>query len=347
MVHCRKTVLVTGASGFLATWVVEALVDQGYYVRGTVRSKGKGDHQKDLFGDNFEYVIVRDIEEVILDTYLHRRSTTLTVASRSHSCCCEGDGFYTRQCAEIREDVKRVVITSSTAAISPLLGPDDPLKVYTERDWNFNSVPAVEKEGRKSDQAHKYRASKVQSKVTWNYIDKYKSEERGLRDILNMLGQIFGPVLHSVSSAVALNTSSSSVILSFFRNDPPNSEEDLVKPMGNWINVRDVGIVYTLALDNPVLGNKDAEAALKEGKGRLLVSAGEWRYQDVLDALVDAGIQLPSTTPRGTREAGKNVVHNEIMDSGRLRELVGMKMRSMAEVFGDSLKVSREKGWMA
>jgi len=57
-------VLVTGASGFIAAWVVKVLLERGFHVRGTVRSSPKGKYLAKLFkdhGDRFEYVVVEDI----------------------------------------------------------------------------------------------------------------------------------------------------------------------------------------------------------------------------------------------------------------------------------------------
>lgn len=60
-------VLVTGATGYIAAWVVQALLDQGFAVRGTVRSNRKGQHLVDLFqsyGDRFEIFVVEDMAAV-------------------------------------------------------------------------------------------------------------------------------------------------------------------------------------------------------------------------------------------------------------------------------------------
>lgn len=60
-------VLVTGANGFIAVWVVKSLLDQGYSVRGTVRSASKSKHLQELFskyGDKLEVVVVPDITKV-------------------------------------------------------------------------------------------------------------------------------------------------------------------------------------------------------------------------------------------------------------------------------------------
>ena len=57
-------VLVTGANGYLATWVVKKYLEAGYSVRGTVRSLSKSAFLVDKFanyGDRFELVAVEDI----------------------------------------------------------------------------------------------------------------------------------------------------------------------------------------------------------------------------------------------------------------------------------------------
>ena len=57
-------VLVTGANGYLATWVTKKYLEAGYSVRGTVRSLAKSAFLKDKFGhygDRFELVVVEDI----------------------------------------------------------------------------------------------------------------------------------------------------------------------------------------------------------------------------------------------------------------------------------------------
>lgn len=60
-------VLVSGANGYIAVWVVQTLLEKGYSVRGTVRSADKGKHLQELFGkygDKFEFIVVEDITKV-------------------------------------------------------------------------------------------------------------------------------------------------------------------------------------------------------------------------------------------------------------------------------------------
>ena len=60
-------VLVTGANGFIAVWVVQALLKKGFAVRGTVRSEDKAVHLRETFkecGSKLEVIIVEDITAV-------------------------------------------------------------------------------------------------------------------------------------------------------------------------------------------------------------------------------------------------------------------------------------------
>ena len=42
-------VLVTGINGYIAAWVAQQLLEEGYAVRGTVRSAEKGTHLQKSF----------------------------------------------------------------------------------------------------------------------------------------------------------------------------------------------------------------------------------------------------------------------------------------------------------
>ena len=61
-------VLVTGATGYIASWVIKTLLDQSYSVRGTVRSRSKGEQLRTVFkeyGEKFEFTIVDDMVKVM------------------------------------------------------------------------------------------------------------------------------------------------------------------------------------------------------------------------------------------------------------------------------------------
>lgn len=70
VVSSPSKILVTGANGYVAAWLVRLLLEQGYTVRGTVRSADKAKHLVEYFekrgfgSDKFEVVIVDDITKV-------------------------------------------------------------------------------------------------------------------------------------------------------------------------------------------------------------------------------------------------------------------------------------------
>ena len=97
--------LVTGANGYVAAWVVRALLEQGYSVLGTVRSAAKGDHLKKLFaahGDRFEIAVIEDMAQV-------RVLSRLAVASSADAMnICQPGAF-----DEVVKDVQLVEHTAS------------------------------------------------------------------------------------------------------------------------------------------------------------------------------------------------------------------------------------------
>lgn len=61
-----KTVLITGASGFVATHVVKAFLEHGYQVRGTVRSEQSAVNVRKNFlkySDRLSFTIVEDMAQ--------------------------------------------------------------------------------------------------------------------------------------------------------------------------------------------------------------------------------------------------------------------------------------------
>lgn len=56
-------VLVTGASGFLGTYIVQELLKRGYQVRAVVRDTAKGEYVQNKF-PGAKYVIVKEMNEV-------------------------------------------------------------------------------------------------------------------------------------------------------------------------------------------------------------------------------------------------------------------------------------------
>ncbi|CAE6467685.1 unnamed protein product [Rhizoctonia solani] len=224
-VEAPATILVTGASGFIAVWVCKALLDAGYTVRGTVRSKPKGDYLVELFktyGDNFQYVIVEDIGKESLDGAFDEAVKGVDgiahTASPFHLQADDPQGKIRRPAVKgtvgilesvdkYAPSVQRVVITSSAAAIVDSAKPIG--SHYTEENWNEYSPKQVEEKGKDAAPIDKYRSSKVLAeRAAWAYVESNKPKW----DIATLNPpMVFGPILHQVESPESLNTSIASL----------------------------------------------------------------------------------------------------------------------------------------
>ena len=91
-------VLVTGANGYLAVWVVKKFLEAGYSVRGTVRSLAKSSFLKDTFsnyGDRFELVVVEDItKDGAFDDAVRGVDAIAHTASPCHHKATHPDGMF-------------------------------------------------------------------------------------------------------------------------------------------------------------------------------------------------------------------------------------------------------------
>jgi nucleoside-diphosphate-sugar epimerase len=61
-------VLVTGANGYLGTWIVRTLLERGYAVRGAVRNEAKAGFLKDVFAgyEGLQVAVTGDLLAVML-----------------------------------------------------------------------------------------------------------------------------------------------------------------------------------------------------------------------------------------------------------------------------------------
>lgn len=235
----KGKVLVTGANGYIALWVVKALLDQGYSVRGTVRAESKVAHLKETFkeyGDKLEVVVVPDITKVRQIRYpLLRQMLTARrrlqegafdeavkgvdaiehTASPFHfnvkdpqeliAPAVAGTGNILLSTLQHANDtVKRVVITASCASV---LTQDTVPRTFSEKDWNDKSVKEVEEKGSAAAPHEMYRASKtLAERAAWKFVEINKGKLNFDVVVLNP-PFVFGPVMHEVNTPDALNTS--------------------------------------------------------------------------------------------------------------------------------------------
>ena len=243
-------VLVTGASGFIATHVIKQLLQEGKYrVRGTVRdSKNEAKVRPlmelvpdaarplelvdaDLLNDESWKEAVRGCTFV-----LHLASPFPNKPPKNEDevirPAVEGTLSVLRACSEAGT-VKRVVFVSSIAAVSAGLGGESG-KIHTEEDWSAEEAcPPYEKSKLKAERAA---------------LDFMKNLEDKKFDLITVCpAVVIGPVL-TTSSA---NNSSIEMITNLIANKLP-SIPNISLPL---VDVRDVAPAIIVAMEKNELAN--------------------------------------------------------------------------------------------
>ncbi|KAF5209265.1 hypothetical protein E0198_004542 [Clavispora lusitaniae] len=327
-----QTILVSGASGFIALHTVKNLLEKGYIVVGSVRSTEKGESLKKLLAsDKFSYEVVKDIVQTgAFDDFVkkHPEATVfLHTASPFHfnitdikkdllEPAVNGTINALSAVKKYGPQIKRVVVTSSHAAIMTTLNPSEagPSVVETEETWN-----PLTWEGSLENALVGYCGSKkFAEKAAWDFVEQEKPNF-----VLSAVNPVyvFGPQAFDALVTETLNTSAE-IINSVLKAEGRNTEI----PKAFAVDVRDVGDAHIVAFE------KD------EAKGkRLLLSAGPFTQQTILDVLhkdfPEKTKDIPAGNPGGDKEAFK---HFLTLDNSWTKSVLGFKLRSVEESIHDT-----------
>ena len=333
----NQLVLVTGISGFVATHVALEYLKNGHPVRGTVRSKEKGEVVKKTpcfqpYLEQLSFVVVEDLVTGDFSEAVKDVSIIAHTASPFHMSGSSWENDYrdpavrgTRNCLEAaakESSVKHVVVTSSFASVGDFSKPatEQAGKVYTEKDWN----PITEKEceGLKSDNPMAaslwYCASKkFAEKTAWEIAEQSNFT---LSTICPPM--VFGPPLHNVDSLDALNTSSGAVY-GLMKKDGSSSKEVPDTAFPAFADVRNV-----------------AEAHFKssiEGKNeRYLVCNGTFTNQTIVDSIRDRYPDLKDRLAEGNRgEKPDGKVFT--LDASKAEKELGLRYISFEDCVKDTV----------
>lgn len=179
-------VLVTGISGFIASWVAHGALKLGYRVRGTVRSLGNEDkvkHLRDLCpGSKHKVELVEadlldeaswDNAVVGCDYILHVASPFSTVEPKDPNDlilpAVNGTLNVLRAASKLDKPPKRVVVTSSSAAVLYGTNPKD--HTYTDADW---TVP----DSAEFPLTTYIRSKYLAEKAAWEFVESLPAEKK-------------------------------------------------------------------------------------------------------------------------------------------------------------------------
>ncbi|XP_072017994.1 uncharacterized protein [Amphiura filiformis] len=251
-------VLVTGASGFIATHTVQQLLQAGYKVRGTVRSlnnANKVKHLKDLCPNaahELELVEADLLNEQCWASAVQGCSHVLHIASpfpiespadenELIKPAVQGTTSVLQACADAGT-VKRVVLTSSVVAIMDFASPKT--RAHNEADW-----PNV------SNLAPYNKSKTLAEKCAWEFMKSLPDDKKFELAVVNP-GFVMGPVLSgSYCSAMTL-------VKKILTRDPPAN----VRINFGIVDVRDVAKAHINAMTEP-------EAV---GRRHILVNKSMW-----------------------------------------------------------------------
>ncbi|KAK0229941.1 hypothetical protein EDD85DRAFT_125874 [Armillaria nabsnona] len=335
-------VLVSGANGYIAIWIVRTLLERGFAVRGTVRSEAKGEHLKNTFksyGNKLEIVVVDDItkdgafDEAVKGVHAiaHTASPVQLSVSDPQELivpAVKGTVGMLTSAAKYGSSVRRIVVTSSCAAI---MRSEPETITLSEVDWNEQSPKEVEEKGIDALPLVKYRASKaLAERAAWDFYEKHRSEFAWDLTVINP-PWVFGPFIHYVPTLNALNASSKMWYDTVVQEDLGGLSTNalLTQPGHGWVDVRDLAEAHVRALE--------VEAA---GRERIIVSAGSCVWQDCVIAAQSASTSrvLPKPVPGDTKYA-------IIFDTSKEKRLLGLKFRTMEETARDVLSDFESRGW--
>ncbi|TCD65710.1 methylglyoxal reductase (NADPH-dependent) gre2 [Steccherinum ochraceum] len=333
-------VLVTGSNGYISVWIVRLLLEAGFSVRGTIRTPDKAAYLQKLFasyGDKLEFVVVKDItlpgafDEAVkgVDAIEHLASPFHMKSSHPDDMiipAVQGTHTILQSALQHGKNVKRIVITSSSASVDEFL---DYAKIYTEDDWNNQSVREAKEKGKDCPPVHSYRASKtLAEKEAWKFVEEHNGQLTF--DIVAICPvYVYGPVIQEVKSVDALNTS----MASWYNNVVKGTADDdtLANVGGSWVDVRDVAATHVKSLMVEGAGNK-----------RILNSAGEYKWQDWILAARKID---PKLSAGNTSYDPEKAVHLNRFGSTRMHDILGIAYHTEEETARDSLANFREHGW--
>jgi dihydroflavonol-4-reductase len=331
-----RTILVTGASGYIAKHIVLQLLEQGDHVRGSVRSEKRAQELRAAMHANLsDPARLQNLSTVTLDllsddgwdaamegvdAVIHTASPFPLVQPKNADDLIRPavDGALRALRAAKAASVRRVVLTSSVAAVAISVTPRNG-KAFTEEDWSDADSPATTA----------YAKSKtLAERAAWAFV----RENEGAIDLTCINPTlVVGPPLDTDYGT------SIEVVERLLRGKDP-----MLPNVGfGMVDVRDVATAHVRALDVPesigqriILNDRflwfaDMARAVKAAlPDRKVVTRVAPDFMIRLIGLFDPSVASIKD------ELGKRLE----IDNSRARRLLGIEFRSTPDSIGESAR---------
>ncbi|KAH7112060.1 hypothetical protein EDB81DRAFT_829083 [Dactylonectria macrodidyma] len=335
-------VLLTGGNGFVASHILDALLNHGHSVTITVRSREKGNQvltrYKNTTKAEIAVCVIPDFttpgafdeclqSSTSLDTVMHVASPFYYSATDIKRELLDpsiiGTTSLLTAVCDHAPSVKTVILTSSFAAILNSYKPNTiPQHTYTESDWNPLTMDDAFQ-----NTLNGYRASKLfAERAAWDLMDTRKPTF-SLTTICPTLA--FGPVIQPLSCMDEINVSSQRIynfISGAFKSQIPDTGVSFFL----WIDVRDLALAHVKAMEAQLTARENRRYLLTEGyftNQDICKIIGRWfpEYQDALPSCGGGDGGYPKEGVYG-------------FDNSRATEELGLRYRTLEESVVDTVR---------
>ncbi|GLJ38956.1 hypothetical protein SUGI_0794260 [Cryptomeria japonica] len=323
MAENGKEMCVTGGTGFIAAYLIRALLNEGYSVRTTVRNPDnleKIGYLLDLPGAKQRLKILKadlvdegSFDEAVsgVDGVFHTACPVVipndhNVKETFLDLCVKGALNVLKSCSR-SPSVKRVVLTSSCSSIRYDYNIEE-LSPFDESHW---SNPEYCKQ---YNLWYAY-AKTIAEKETWKY-----AEEQGLDLVVVNPSFVVGPVLAPEP------TSSLALILSIMKGGNNKTYPNF---RFGFVDIDDVIAAHILAMEVP------------SASGRIICSGDVAHWEEIGKMLKEKYPMYPIADQCGP-DQGNATPHT--MNTGKIKNLGFGNFKSLDQMFEDCIRSFQEKG---
>jgi len=326
----ETTVLVTGASGFIAMHCILQLLERGYKVRGTLREPTREAGLRKTFAkhlsadDRLEFLTADLQKKEGWDDAVERCTYVLHVASPfpRQPPKREDDIINTARNGTLRilkaaasGNVRRVVMTSTIAATFRGHEHDD-TKVFNEDDWATTD----------QDIGDYYKSKILAERAAWDFVNSLQGDDILELAVINP-GLTFGPILNDHFS------SSGELVYRLMRRKMPGCPD----VGGPFVDVRDVADAHIGAMIIPEAAGKRFCCAIETAhiQDIALILAKHFKgrgYNIPTRILPNLLVRFRALYDKRTRLVVKDLGRRIHISNERIKNILNWKPRTLEEM---------------